>query len=491
MTPPHVVDEISNSLQPFLKPRSEIAHIRRILQEYLNSKVNPGTGVLRRGQLSHVDSSWKIQETEKTGLLRDYIDISRMNVAAQQAFEETKLKDPCALKLRELRPTGNHSSHHDNDHSYVDQSTYINLLEAKRHHNRLLILQDYVDSITQKAHSLRLTRAAHAEDMLPKIPPEVLHVHVSSKTSSTDLGELMIRLERSSLRAKLLLKQEQRFLSKIQADNDSTVDADAGDIHLQALAKTRNELIQWIESELSDTNEEHDLDTDKEQSCSVIATGDNLKQRLHAVREQYMQYVTTRLSLRSSHDTSEPSVQSVTKSVADNAESSKDRSRVQGTNYEPYLAAFLRISEEQKSMNQQKAHLIAVSLKQAKDLGQDLDRLAQESHLIPALNKSTTSHKKRQSGSVVFGKDWSSANIPVTTTKAQDWARGAEHAGNELRSAVMESLETGEEALASARSRLLQLQDMVGKSPHPESAPKDDTSNIWKTMDGTLTTIGT
>ncbi|KAJ9429130.1 hypothetical protein QL093DRAFT_2153702, partial [Fusarium oxysporum] len=165
---------------------------------------------------------------------------------------------------------------------------------------------NHLDSLMQKPAAapeyLDPEDVFHDATSLPSVPKEVVNSLVAQQSvKKTDLTEQVAQLEKTVLRAKLLLRREEQLLRETRANAQSIPDVISNGIRLHALNTTRNELINWIETELSKASGDEDGDEDGSKSHSQ-STADQatINNHLNIIKEKYANYLATRRSLLAS-----------------------------------------------------------------------------------------------------------------------------------------------------------------------------------------------
>ncbi len=337
----------------------------------------------------------------------------------------------------------------------------------------------------------------------PQVPPEVMSVtSIQQEPGGGYLKELVGHLEKSVLHAKMLLKREQKLLAKVQDANGTS--AVIGGDKLQALGTTRNELINWIESELTKAGESSPGDEEIPASASPKSGGkEYIDSQLASVQRQYSRYTKARQALLIAVTRNlDPPAPIAANDCNDKPTGKESQNHANGLAYiaQPYLEEIVSISNEQKAMIQQKSHISISLAKQLKEGGQDLDRLAEESHLLRAhpMRSAKFPHKGLE-GPVSFGDGISGHEKPDSSRRARTWVFAAELAGIGTRDAVSEKLEDGGMAMLDAQEKLLELLCLLGNDVEEEGrdsnatySPKEGVGragDIWAILDGSLGVI--
>ncbi|CZR50519.1 uncharacterized protein PAC_00392 [Phialocephala subalpina] len=492
---PVSLQKAQKSLGLCIKQRHEASKIRQVLSSHLGSQLNSSGHPLNR-PLSLVDPAIDVEAASHgvRGLQREYLRSVRANIKARNEYAAIS-------KEHHARRTGEDLESETQDfpqqsNSCLGMEAFIYLTMHQQKHERLRITQDYVDVLSQKpaatAEHLDPKVALRDVDSLPKVPPEVLHnASAGPAAGGTALKELVDLLEKSVLRAKMLLKKEQRLLAKVRADSSGSPES-RGD-RLQALGLTRNALINWIEAEMEKAGD-GSVDVEDEELSNHDAGGkDYIEAQLASIQRQYGRYIEARQSLvTSATSISEPPV-STTKEEDSNVPALTDDSRPsQGMQiFYPYLEKLAFTANEQKAAIQQRSHLTISLAKQVKEASQGLDRLADESHLLPAHPMPTaSSQRKGLEGPLSFNGELLNHEKPDSSARGRAWVYAAESAGTATKNAITEQLEEGGKAMEESRNSVSGLYHLLGYETQDDGLRKTGLKkDIWTALDGALGVI--
>lgn len=504
---PDSLQKTHHALGPYIKQRSEVTRIRQILTAHLISHVHQKEGQSISHPLSLVEASSSTDSTLSgiKGLQREYIRCLRSNIKARKDFANTS-------KEHQLKPSLDHSRRatretaETQDVSISTLTTFIDVVKYQRKYERLRIMQDYVDTVAMKSPATtdHLGSGSVLKDIgsLPQVPPEVMGItKMHQGSGKTDLKELVDQLEKAVLRAKLLLKREQTFLTKIKTRNSAPNPASSGPGgKLQALGTTRNELIGWIETELAKTGDSSPDSEDSAQSKAPVNEGKTfIASELVSIQRQYSQYSKLRraLILAATGNLDQPTPIAPTHDEDEVVENSASTSP-DAMNHimHPYLVEMMSISNEQKAMIQQKSHFTISLAKHLKEAGQGVDRLSEESHLLPAHPiPGAASHGSSLDGLASFARDMSSHEKPDSSHKARAWVFAANAARATTRDAVLDMVGKGRADVRDAQQTLLTLQRLVGDgdvdAQTAEGVEHTPAGDIWASVAGNLGAIKT
>ncbi|KAJ4320845.1 hypothetical protein N0V84_005666 [Fusarium piperis] len=323
----------------------------------------------------------------------------------------------------------------------------------------------------------------HEAASLPRVPKEVVNGLVAQQsTKKPDLTEQVAQLEKTVLRAKLLLRREEQLLRETRTNAQNIPDVISNGTRLHALNATRNELISWIETELGKASVDEDGDEDAGGSAGGHdrATADqaSINAQLDALKDKYAKYLAARRSLLSTvAERSDPSAAPVL-APPESKQQVGDTDPVPSTYLlTPYIESLLSLSRKQKAMITQKAHTNSTLSKEVKDSCQLLGHLAEESQLLPAHAVAPTS--RRRSG---LGEVLTSTERPGFTGKVQPWVLAADSAKIATLENVAEQVESGQLALEASMQTLQEIDHLLGQGEvEQDEEPQADTTedDFW------------
>ncbi|KAF8856985.1 hypothetical protein BDZ45DRAFT_715140 [Acephala macrosclerotiorum] len=481
-------------LEPYIKQRHEASKIRQVLSSHLGSQLNSSGHPLNR-PLSLVEAfDVEAASHGARGLQREYLRTVRANIKARNEYAAIS-KEHLPGRPGEDFEFGTQDPPQQSN-ACPGMEAFIHLTMQQQKHERLRITQDYVDVLTQKpaaaAEHLDPKVAFKDVDTLPKVPLEVLHnTSAVPDAGGADLKELVDLLEKSVLRAKMLLKKEQKLLAKVRSDSDGSA-ANHGD-RLQALGLTRNALINWIEAEMEKAGD-GSVDAEDEEVSNHEARGtDYIEAQLVSIKRQYGRYIEARQALVTSATSISETPASTTKEEDSVVSTLTDDSQApQGMQViYPYLERLAFTANEQKAAIQQRSHLTISLAKQVKEASQGLDRLADESHLLPAHPMPVTSSQhKGLEGPLSFNDELLNHEKPDSSVRGRAWVYATESAGTATKDAIVEQLEEGGKAMEESRGSLLGLYHLLGYESQGDVLRKTGLKkDIWTALDGSLGVI--
>ncbi|KAG8675321.1 hypothetical protein FPOAC2_01370 [Fusarium poae] len=458
----NTVETFQKTLYPFIKPREQVNYIRRVLALHLGSCSHDGPV---KQPVSLADATRDVTpDPDSKGFYREYIEALRANVDARRKYEDTAQSHLASSASNQDLPSSN---------ELLEERLSLLKLQAKQ--NRLSAVQGHLDTLMQKPAAapeyLDPEDVFHEAASLPKVPKEVVNSLIAQQSvKKTDLTEQVAQLEKTVLRAKLLLKREEQLLRETRANAQSIPDVISNGIRLHALNTTRSELIQWIETELSKASGDEEGGEESGSKSHAQSTADQatINEQLDTIKDKYAKYLANRRSLLSSVD--EKFDYSAAPILAPStAKQQVDEPEPASSTYllTPYIATLLSLSKKQRAMIVQKAHVNTTIGKEIKDNCQSLGHLEDESQLLPS--HSTAPEPRRRS---VLGEFLTSGERSGLTGKVQPWVLAADSAKIATLENVAEQVEGGQLALENSMQTLQQIDQLLGQV---EEDQEDDT----------------
>lgn len=446
------VQRFQNGLEPYIKPREQVNYIRRILALHLGSFSHDGPvkEPLALTATFHDDLS---PPTEIKGAQREYIEALKANVAARHQFENV-----LQTGTSHGRPSTPRSDTENID--FLDQQLVILKLAQKR--KKLLVIQKYLDELMdQPAASknfLDTDIIFDGEAALPSVPKEVVNTLVTEKsTSSPDFKGQASQLEKTVLRAKLLLKHEERLLLEAKARSKSRPDVLSNAAKLEALNATRNELITWIETELSRAATEGPDETSGHGQSGVDPA--TITAGLAEIKQKYSRYLTSRHEILGL--TSHQALSSLAPDLKAPTSSQITEAAPPPVNYllTPYIERLLCLSRSQRAHISHKSHLNTSLGNQTKDSCQVLGHLAEESQLLPAFPMKDSLRRRSGLWDEVALKN---SDAPDLSNRIKPWIFAADSAKIANLESVAETIEGGQLALENSINALHGIERLLG-----------------------------
>jgi hypothetical protein len=502
-----------NSLASYIRSRKEASHIRQALAAHVNSHLNHAVGYTQEPAFALVHDSTSVKNTSGTtpGLRKEYLKAIRANIKARREYDRvcnTNTLRNGDLKSRDVLSGSSYAASNSWDKS--DQiDSYLSLIKQRQRHERLRILQDYVNKLEQKsaAATSYLDQPNPQLPGLPQIPAEVV---ASSASGNQELNHKALRdlirgLEQAVLRAKVQLRKEKELLEQVKTGSLNKGRGGLSPVPrdvqaLQALDRTRNELITWVEEELGKAGDSESQDAPETHHHIPTDANESIEDQLVIVKAQYGRYIQARKTfIDTIAETVEPvlNINPTEKKEVDVEDNETESSPSTTWIVSPYLRELQLISNEQKSSIQQKSHLTVGLAKQHKETVQLFDRLAHESHLLPA-------YPMKAAGRNIGNFDldeMAGKEMPSAAHRARAWTSAGESASTATKDFVLANTGKGEVAIEGARTALSTLDELLGHNSGQAASLVDDIwtsetasskvkakiqGDIWAILDGNL-----
>jgi len=447
---------VQQSLEPYVKPREEVALIRHVLAAHLDSCLENGS--VER-PLALMDTSCTVTPTRATrGVHSVYLNALDANAKARREFEKLRKAHHRSKSTPPTPPGKSTTSNPLEEHLYA--------IKLQQKYEKLQTVDKYLKLLAEKPAASEgfLDPEEIFKDAapLPQVPSNVVDGLVANEVpAKMDLKELISRLEKSVLRAKLLLGKEEQLLAESRLRCGGLPERVSENARLKALSVTRNELIAWMETELGkapgDGSEYADDGAGKSDATRVGET--HLDAQIATIKEKYAKYVVMRKSLV---QTLSQSPRPVIEPLTNAFEQAPKRTREPTATTHlliPYLEGLLAVAHEQKALITQKAHLSIALAKQLKDSSQILDRLVEESQLLPAYP--TPGSSRRKPG---IGEGLAAPETLDPSRRVKDWVYAADSAKIATLEAVAEKVEEGQLALEDSMKILGDLDRLLGSA---------------------------
>ncbi|KAL1837429.1 hypothetical protein VTJ49DRAFT_3781 [Mycothermus thermophilus] len=477
---------IRKTLEPYVRPRDEVGRIRQILAAHLDSCLEDGVAV---EPLALVDSNGVKSLSTARGLQKEYLEALDANIKAHREFEE------CCHHFRRVEAESRGT---EADRGLDHLKEHLATIQLRQRRDKLEAIEGCLTTLTQKPAAspgfLDPGEVFKDSRPLPDVPKDLVAALGAESTSNRPpLKELIDQLERHVLQAKLLLTREEQLLEQVKARSTARPGSVSDGAKLEALNKTRVELIAWIEAELSKSGENNDDGTSQHTSAHHRQSQTeliNMDEQLASIKEKYAQYVDARKTLlRLVSDQPQPVLAppkpEPTPTASPNPPSTTAPSGPPPPPpptahlFSPYLDRLLSTSREQRGLIAHKSHLNATITKQVRENLHVLDRLADESQLLPAHASSSSSSSASaaagsptrrdrsasfadpSSGGIAAAADSGTGSGSGPSARVRPWVLAADSAKIATLETVAEKIEEGQMALESTMRTLGEVEELV------------------------------
>lgn len=437
--------EVAEALQPYIKTRQEVEHVRRGLQASF--------------PVSTLDTARKsYSETPEpgglTGVRKAYLQALQAHRVAQEKYDALKTE---LEQLSRSEPTPGGAQ--GNTTAFLTES-YVPLIRQRERRRKLAIVEKTLAKITAAGGD---TVVESFDKVAKREVGELPHPPSTSGYADRELESDydLTRLKKAILSTKRELEEHEELSAQANgiAEGDINPHAD-----LKALQKTHSELTAWMENQLAMIS---DVDSTKDGSSSTYSAADNSAGEeaafsLSDIENLYKQYLDSRQRLlrvvshqerqdsspSSSPDTTRrrstsPTTPTTTTTTLDSDPSLPAPSEL----ILPYLSRLTSTKQTSQSLSQQTTHLrrqLTLAETQTQDI---LTRLADESHLVQPEH-----HHRRQRGGGGGGG----------APQGQDWREAAEEAREATVNIVKKRVESGNSFAEQAVQTLESIHGLPG-----------------------------
>ncbi|MCJ1361322.1 hypothetical protein MMC16_000420 [Acarospora aff. strigata] len=508
--------EVARSLSPYITTRQDALRIRRILTVYFTSFLTD-RGVVKESTLclmtSDKDAQSKEISPEVGGLYKEYFEELQANTIAKVKYRAAAFQSQDDVgSIPRIGMLSSNTSVSDMSEDSL-MRTYLALLRQRRRYERLRVLQDYMHELTTKPAA----KADYVDigkiqlDELPMPPLHQMPAHITpsaqvsaSGLSSYKVNELVLRLEKTLLRAKQNLENEQNLLADLKARQYSasgrirsegkTLSDRKSRVH--ALHRTRGELIEWIERELAKTDSTSDnVQYDEGTSHASQEITKDTQQHITDIEGYYTEYVMARKScLAIVAEATSPAASQ----VSGRRPLSSPKNKLQlgtesGARCSGLLDSYARLLVPlslHRPIAQQKSHIVSVLTREQEGSIRVLDRLADESNLLSTYPLLITDPRFQNIAAALGSKPSSLPNDEHSTGGSQmktlefsrRWAFAASAAKDLTNEFCDEKIVQGAEHTENARNVLSEVRGLLDQGLQPtgaEGEPKVEDGDIW------------
>ncbi|KAJ5176129.1 uncharacterized protein N7482_002006 [Penicillium canariense] len=498
------IPPFAKPLAPYVKPRQEALRIRQALTSYLRSFIvfaddadPPSHAQPHLALCAAADAVLDVKRfpADLPGLRNGYLTALQANVAARKGF--LAVTEDVASLRRQLAPKSRPAEMAEPQEPGADLRDYLQLLRDQRRHTKLQVFQHYLEELRAKdADGLEHFGAGEDPSQQPVLP-EALNPDVPDRNSAdTDLEGVVHKLERAVVRARTQLDREKQLFEKVKmehaARNDTSLDEITPTLKAQALQRTRDELVQWVEERLvseGDPDESliQDLPPEAIEEAQRL-----LEHQKMQINEQYATYLQARRDLLDAASracqpitvTSKPSPRptSSTEIVSEEQPPPDPLDVLSYTN-----ETLVPLSKSQKALALQKSYLAGLLAKEKSTTLRALHRLSDESHLLPEYPILARQPRFKHAVAAL-----NSRNSPPALDRsppdevvslAEAWAFASDAAAASERDYVQQKVMLGTEVAQDARKLLGDvygtLNQDLEKVLRDDAARNPDASDIW------------
>lgn len=394
------IPPFARQLAPYIKSRQEALRIRQVLTSYLRSHIafaeedperpNPyAESHLALCAPHDAVADVKRIPLELTGLRKDYMKALQANVAARQEYQS--ISENLTAKSQQRRKAKAEATTTPGPNSELQ--AYLGLLRDRRRNAKLQVFQHYLQELKAR-QAIELEQFDKSEDQNQHLQ-RIDEFEDGRQGGSGEEGVegLVHKLERAVIRARAQLEREKKLFEELKAQHDAREKAGYGDISpagkIQALQRTRDALVQWVEEKLMSVGANDEGPIEELSSEEIEDAAKQLDERRTQIMQQYATYIEARRALL---ETAAKACQPVTPAPAKPRQAPVDDGNATFEEPSPVdpmdVMSFaserlLPLSKFQRALALQKSYLSGMLSKEKSTTLRTLNRLSDESHLLP------------------------------------------------------------------------------------------------------------
>lgn len=463
-------------LAPYVKSRQEALRIRQVLTSYLRwhiefaeddpDRPNPHAEshlALCAPQDAVVDV--KRIPSEFTGLRRQYLEALKANVIARKEYQS--VNEDVTAKANAKRKSRA-------DTVAADPASglhgYLVLLRDRRRHAKLQVFQHYLQELKtrQAPEPDRFDKTEEQNQQLQQI--DEIQDGVQGISGSGVEG-LVHKLERAVIRARAQLDRERKLFEELKSQHEAkdkqSIQDTSSAVKIQALQRTRDTLVLWVEEKLMSVGS-HDNAPMEDLSPKEIEDAANLlEERKGQITQQYVAYVEARRALLES---ASKACLPVAVGPANPQQASLDNSKSTSEQLPPLepmgVLSFtsellLPLSKSQRALALQKSYLSGMLSKEKSTTLRILNRLGDESHLLPEYPFRARQHRFKHAAAAINTRNSMGPREQIPsdeiTTLAEAWAFASGAARDHEQEYVSQKVVEGGETLHEALQALEEI----------------------------------
>jgi hypothetical protein len=466
--------------------------IRKLLTFYLASLVTFADDRPSHFQLCHPETALEVKEIPEqvTGLRRQYLKEIQANIKARQKYQDfLTLKKSERVSVPSIGESGEGARRLE---------THLKLLQMRKRHEEVRIMRRYLEALKEtnpaKDGALNFRSGqVHGEELPPLAPVGGAGYQGENTEALTE------KLERAVIRAKYQLEREKALLVEVKARHatdslqDGVIDPRA---RVAALCAAKDELVRFLEEKMSSASlDDEDVPAHVTEQCNEPSS--SREEVEEQIKAEYEAYVTARkrvLEAAANALYTSPEPDPGTAASDKGTRAAENRARPPPATGQSAVSTLPFISEQilplfqnQKATTLQKSYTAKVVKTQRAKALDSLERLADESHLLPAYPIMARQERFKNAAATLRGpgKLGQAMSEPgqgdELVRRAEAWAFAAEEAKKAEEDFVRERIKSGNEMLDGARESVAVLNQLLGGDKEQSELDGDDSgeADIW------------
>ncbi|KAH0360665.1 hypothetical protein KCU65_g9272, partial [Aureobasidium melanogenum] len=362
--------ELAEALRPYIRPREEVAEIRRGIDSLLGQHVHDQNIPISRVTLPTTETSTQSAlNSPFNGVRRAFMQALIARQKAQSQYDALK------AELDLLQHTPGEKGNDERQENPVAET--VALIRQRQRRDKLLVIEKALDNLEKVRHTSRYADPSELlNGMQSQIPPPL--AQQSQDESLADAQSHVFELQKAVLRAQSSIQSKAHTNSHQQPVTEDWKRA-------YALRKARDDLISWIEGELSKLSED-----EESMHQDIDVPGDSGTESLDAIKttlqDLYNKYITARerlvrvlnTQLKTDTDPVKPPLERHQSANGDDEPSNAGLA----SKVLPYIGILRSTAQEEATLMQHTSYLRRQITAVSAETEQLLVRLSDESHMV-------------------------------------------------------------------------------------------------------------
>lgn len=508
--PTESIPPFAKPLAPYIKSRQEALRIRQALTLYLRSHIDfadddsANSNCHAQSHLALCAPHDAVVDVKRipldlTGLRKEYLQALQANVAARKKYNclvenvtTAKLQREGSLVPSETPSVGEEAG--------SGLQTYLAFLRDRRRHAKLQVFRHYLLELKARDAARSEYFELNEDCRSQQVPsPGEFDGGGSDLGGAEDGGieGLVHKLERAVIRAKSQLDREKRLLEELKEKRSLKEQEVSPAAKVMALQRTRDELVQWVEEKLVTVSGNEDSPLQEVPPEEVEESTQLLEERKEQIRKQYAAYVEARRGLLGAISgacqpvAAAASTKPQRRITTDNGRNAADSSvpSLDSLNILSFASEILLpLSKSQKALALQKSYLSGLLAKEKYTTLRILNRLSDESHLLPEYPILARQPRFRHAVAAISSRSAADANNEQNKTDevvalAQAWAFASEAAQENQKEIVEQKAAMGAEITKDAQQTLKEVYSILNQdlddAVQDDQDKEDEGTDIW------------
>ncbi|THW75631.1 hypothetical protein D6D19_03863 [Aureobasidium pullulans] len=361
--------DLANALGPYIRPREEVAEIRRGIDSFLAQHVQHENIPTSKATLPITETSTQSVPENITGVRRAFMQALIARQKAQNQYDALKAE----LNLMQNKPEEQES----NESKANPVAETVALIRQRQRRDKLLVIEKTLDNLEKVRHTSRYADPSELlNGMQAQLPPPL--AQQSQDESLAEAQSHVFELQKAVLRAQSSVQSRPSNVSVQETNPEDWKRA-------YALRRARDDLIAWLESELAKLSEDDDhMDPDLDMPTDFGA--ESLDETRATLQDLYSKYIASRERLVSTlniqYKTKSNPVQPPLERQTSTTNDDKSNNTGMALRVLPFIDILRSTAQDETAMMQHTSYLRRQVTAVSTETEQLLTRLSDESHMV-------------------------------------------------------------------------------------------------------------